>query len=231
MTGIRGLSLGAAGPNSRLGGPGKQHYPVTVALLLLPACLSLAGPERAAEAHGPSLSWPAHCQGSAFRGMYGQDGTLHFSHTGKGKAELWEPGRACRLFLNPGRTTSCCLRVEAAEPWEVKLLRRWRSGGECYVFLVYCWFDLCEETCCRTVLTEESFKCSLFTRAATFRKTPEGTNRQEFIYITLQYLNDHDYWILCDEYYNNSAIQQFVDKHLVWVWWTVSWVCVSTWWQ
>ncbi|KAI3357802.1 hypothetical protein L3Q82_016190 [Scortum barcoo] len=67
--------------------PGKQHYPVTVALLLLPACLSLAGPKRAAEAHGPSLSWPAHCQGSAFRGMYGQDGTLHFANPGKGKRE------------------------------------------------------------------------------------------------------------------------------------------------
>lgn len=101
MTGIRGLSLGVVGPNSRPGGPGTQHYPVTAALLLLPACLSLAGPERAAEAHGPSLSWPAHCQGSAFRGMYGQDGTLHFTNPGKG--ERRERGDlACRLFLNRG---------------------------------------------------------------------------------------------------------------------------------
>lgn len=79
------LALGNVGPYSWPGGPGEQHHPVTVALLLLSACLSLAGPGRDAEAHGPSLSWPAHFQGSAFTGMYGQDGTLHFTDPGKRK--------------------------------------------------------------------------------------------------------------------------------------------------
>ncbi|PWA24333.1 hypothetical protein CCH79_00018686 [Gambusia affinis] len=45
-------------------------------------CLSLAGPERAAEAHGPSISAPARCQSSAFTGMYCQDGTLRFHDPG-----------------------------------------------------------------------------------------------------------------------------------------------------
>lgn len=96
------------------GGPGKQHYPVTVALLLLPACLSLAGPERAAEAHGPSLSWPAHCQGSAFRGMYGQDGTLHFTETGKGNGnrESFE-SRADYSRIEGEQQAAVC----ALKPW------------------------------------------------------------------------------------------------------------------
>ncbi|MEQ2307922.1 hypothetical protein AMECASPLE_023017 [Ameca splendens] len=62
-------------------GPRKQQSPAAAALLLLPACLSLAGPERAAMAHGPLLSVLARCQSSAFTGMYCQDGTLHFNDT------------------------------------------------------------------------------------------------------------------------------------------------------
>ncbi|KAM3872135.1 peptidase inhibitor R3HDML [Diretmus argenteus] len=87
-TRIRGLSLAAIlprAPNGWPSGPGRQHCPVALALLLLPACLSVAGPERAAEAHGPSLSWPGHRQGSAFTGMYAEDGTLHFTNPGKGE--------------------------------------------------------------------------------------------------------------------------------------------------
>lgn len=85
MTSIRGLSLGNVGPYSR---PPWPHQTAALssnsgpASPLLSACLSLAGPERGAEAHGPSLSWPAQCQGSASTGMYGQDGTLHFNNTG-----------------------------------------------------------------------------------------------------------------------------------------------------
>lgn len=75
------------GPYSRPGGPRQTAHPVTVALLLLAACLSLAGPGRAAGADGPALSWPAHCQGSAFTGMYGQDGTMQFTNAGKAAAK------------------------------------------------------------------------------------------------------------------------------------------------
>lgn len=91
--------------------PGKQHRAVTVALLLLAACLSLAGPQRAAQPHGPPLSWPAHCAATASRGMYGQDGTLHFSQPGKREngesGESWALVR--RLLVDRGRATSCCL--------------------------------------------------------------------------------------------------------------------------
>lgn len=116
MTGIRGLSLGNVGPYSRTGGPGKQHYPVTVDLLLLSACLSLAGPERAAEAHGPSLSWPAHCQGSAFTGMYGQDGTLHFANPGKKETERTLRIRQSRVDYSgvegEQRAAACALKPQ-----------------------------------------------------------------------------------------------------------------------
>lgn len=125
MTGIRGLSLGAVGPNSRPGGPPANSTTQSQwNLLLLAAFLSLAGPERAAEAHGPSLSWPAHCQGSAFRGMYGQDGTLHFTDAGKGNGENFEnQAGVCGLLQSGGRTTSCCLCIKTTERWMVKLLR------------------------------------------------------------------------------------------------------------
>lgn len=49
----------------------------------LAACRSLAGPGRAAEAHGLWLTWSSRCQGSASRGMYGQDGMLHYTSAGK----------------------------------------------------------------------------------------------------------------------------------------------------
>lgn len=50
----------------------------------LAACRSLAGPGRATEAHGLWLTWSSRCQGWASRGMYGQDGMLHYTSAGKG---------------------------------------------------------------------------------------------------------------------------------------------------
>lgn len=92
------------GPYSRPGGPRQTAPAGTVALLLFAACLSLAGPGRAAGADGPALSWPAHCQGLAFTGMYGQDGTMQFTNTGKATAktrinrnDLWSQWERVRL--------------------------------------------------------------------------------------------------------------------------------------
>lgn len=58
-------------------GPGKQHCLLNSSR---PA-FSLARPGGAAKAHGPLLSWPAR---RAFRGMYGQDGTLVFTEPAEG---------------------------------------------------------------------------------------------------------------------------------------------------
>lgn len=63
--------------------PGKPHCSLTVVgPASLAACRSLAGPGRAAEARGLPLTCSSHCQGSASTGMYGQDGSLHYTNAG-----------------------------------------------------------------------------------------------------------------------------------------------------
>lgn len=53
------------------------------------ACRSLAGPGRAVEARGLPLTCSSHCQGSASTGMYGQDGSLHYTTAGN-RPRNWE---------------------------------------------------------------------------------------------------------------------------------------------
>ncbi|KAF6715138.1 Peptidase inhibitor R3HDML [Oryzias melastigma] len=69
-------------------------------LLVCNYSVNLVGPERAAEAHGPSLSWPAHRQSSAVTGMYGQDGTLRFSNSCKERCHKSSQQFIFRIFIN-----------------------------------------------------------------------------------------------------------------------------------
>lgn len=55
----------------------------------LAACRSLAGPGRAVEARGLPLTSSSHCQGSASTGMYGQDGSLHYTTAGN-RTRKWK---------------------------------------------------------------------------------------------------------------------------------------------
>lgn len=83
-------------------GPGKQHCLFNSSR---PA-FSLARPGGAVKAHGPLLSWPAR---RAFRGMYGQDGTLVFTEPAEGKRNP-RPVAGRLVLQQPAavRASSCC---------------------------------------------------------------------------------------------------------------------------